>query len=225
MTALTEILDKLYNNARTVVDLPGNENEYFRSEAVLAKKEDHSLELVFPPNAFRADALQTGADCILNIEHSGHTVSLIAQLDRVIDDRRLGFTAHKPLSPESLRNYFRVSIQLPIEARHEGNQTEDDTADWTMSGTTLDLSGGGVLAVFPEKPPSPSRIQLTIITSAAEPPIICSADVIRSYRIRKNKYQVAFHFSDIAAKIRDQLISCCLQEQRRQLRENAGKLF
>jgi len=225
VTVITEILSKLYDNAPTVVDLPGDGDEYFRYEAVLVKKEREYLELLFPANAFQTDALQLGGDCTLNIECSGSTVSLIGQLDKILNDRRLGFTVQKPVSPESLRNYFRVSISLPIEASYAGNAKENDAAAWTLNGTTLDLSGGGVLALFKEKTPSLHRIQLVITTSATEPPIMCEADVIRSYRIRKNRYQVAFHFSDISTKLRDQLISCCLQEQRRQLRENVGKPF
>lgn len=220
MARINDILDKLIDNAPAVVDIPGKHEDNFRCKALLIKKESPVLELVFPPQSWEAENLQIGADCNLAVEHNGMTVNLIARLDGVVNDRRLIFTAREPVSPESLREYFRVSINIPIEASYIAGPKETKIRTWKMVGTTLDLSGSGVLALFPEKPPSNFRIQLVITATAEEAPIVCLANVIRTYRIRKNRYQVAFHFESISTRTRDQIISCCLQEQRRQLREN-----
>lgn len=224
MTRIDEILSAIHDNAPTIVDLPGNNEENFRCKALLIKKEPPVLELVFPPDAWEADALKIGADCNLAIDQSGQTINLIARLDAIVGDRRLHFTAREPVSPESLRDYFRVAINTPIEASYIAGPKETKTSTWKMIGTTIDLSGSGVLAVFAGKPPSEHRIQLIITVPEEEAPIVCLANVVRAYRIRKNRYQVAFHFDMMSTKSRDQIISCCFQEQRRQLRENVQAL-
>lgn len=220
MARINDILDKLNDNTHTIVDLPGNNDECFRSNALLIKKDNSHLELLFPPDAWDAHDLKLGGDCTLIVEHNGRTINLIARLDSVVNDRRLSFTAQEPLSPESLRDYFRVSINVPIEASYVAGSKEINTRSWKLIGNTLDLSGSGVLALFAEKPHSLHRIQLVITPSTTEAPIICLANVVRSYRVRKNRYQVAFHFENVPSRTRDQIIYCCLQEQRRQLREN-----
>ena len=224
MARIKEILEKLNDNAPTIVDLPSNSEENFRCKALLIKKEAPNLELVFLPHSWVADDLAFGADCNLAIEHNGMTINLIARLDGVVRERRLRFTAREPIAPEVLREYFRVAINLPIEVSYIAGPKEMNTQTWKMIGTTLDLSGSGVLALFAEKPPSNHRIQMIISIPNEETPVVCLAYVVRSYRIRKNRFQVAFHFENISTKTRDVIISCCLQEQRRQLRENVQPL-
>lgn len=225
MARINELLDKLNDNAPTVVDIPGKTEDVLRCNALLIKKEPPLLELLFPPESWIADDLKIGANCHLTVEHKGLTVNLIARLDSVAGNRRLHFIAREPVSPEELRDYFRVSINTPIEASYIAGPKEVNVHTWKMIGSTIDLSGSGVLAMFAEKPPSNNRIQLIITVPKEEsPPIICLANVVRSYRIRKNRYQVAFHFENISKKTRDQIVSCCLQEERRQLRENVRVL-
>ena len=224
MAKINEILEKLNDNAPAVVDLPSRSDENIRCKALLIKKESPNLELVFPPHSWAADDLAFGADCALAVEHNGLTVNLIARLDGVVRERRLSFTAREPIAPEALRDYFRVAINLPIEVSYIAGPKETKTESWKMIGTTLDLSGSGVLALFAGKPASNHRIQMIITIPNEETPVVCLAYVVRSYRIRKNRYQVAFHFENISTKTRDVIISCCLQEQRRQLRENVQTL-
>lgn len=224
MARIDEILDKLNDSAPTLVDIPGNQDEVFRCNALLVKKEAPCLELLFPPDSWQLEELNVGADCSLVVEHNGLTVNLIARLDGANGDRRLLFTAREPVTPASLRDYFRVGINTPIEASYVAGHQEINSRSWKIIGATIDLSGSGVLALFPEKPPSKNHIQLIITVPEEKQHIVCLARVIRTYRMRKNRYQVAFHFENISAKSRDQLISCCFQEQRRQLRENVRTL-
>lgn len=219
MARIDEILDKLNDNAATEVDLPGKDGETFRCKALLNKKEPPLIELVFTPGAWDAEELELGANCNLVVEHNGLTINLIARVDRIVGDRRLHLTAREPVSPESLRDYFRVSINTPIEASYIAGPREIKNQTWKMVGTTIDLSGSGVLALFAEKPQNNHNIQLVMTVPDEPAPVVCLANVVRTYRIRKNRYQVAFHFENISSKARDQVISCCLQEQRRQLRE------
>ena len=109
-------------------------------------------------------------------------------------------------------------ISTPIRASYRPGPRETKSRAWEISGTTIDLSGGGVLALFPEKPANTNRIQLEIDLPGQQAPVLCLAKVVRTYRLRKNRFQVAFNITEIEGKARDIIISCCLQEQRRQLR-------
>ncbi len=220
MIKIDEILEKLNDNASVVVDIPSTKEEDLRCKAMLIKRESPLLELLFPPDSWTTTDLKFGANCNLVVDHKGTSVNLIARLDSAVGDRRLHFTAREPVAPEALRDFFRVSINATIEASYIAGPQEVRVHSWKMLGTTIDLSGSGVLALFPEKPPSNNRIQLIITTSADAPPLVLLANVVRSYRLRKNRYQVAFHFETLTEKNRDQLLSFCLQEERRQLREN-----
>ena len=220
MAKIIELLDRIKDHAQAVADIPANDGESYRCKAVLVKRTAPTIELVFPPDSWEESKLSLGADCNLEVEHEGQAINLIARLDKVSGNRRLQFTAREPVSPETLREYFRVLINLPIEASYVAGPREVKAKTWKMVGTTIDLSGSGVLAVFAERPPSTHNIQLVISMPENEPSVVCLADMIRTYRLRKNRYQVAFHFEVISSKTRDQIISCCLQEQRRQLREN-----
>lgn len=220
MAKIDEILDKLNDNASTIVDLPSSRGEDLRCNALLIKRESPLLELLFPPNSWTEPDLKIGSYCNLVVEHRGQSVNLIARLDSIVNNRRLHFIAREPVAPEALRDFFRVAVNTQIEASYIAGPQEVRVQTWKMVGTTIDLSGSGVLALFAEKPPSSNRIQLIISMPDDEVPIVCLANVVRCYRLRKSRYQVAFHFENVTAKTRDQLISFCLQEERRQLREN-----
>ena len=220
MSRIDDILNKLSDNAPAVVDIPSSKEEALRCKALLIKKESPLVELLFPPNSWQADDLKIGSHCNLVIEHKGLPVNLIARLDSIIGDRRLHLTAREPVSPEALRDFFRVSINIAIEASYIAGPKELKVQTWKMVGTTIDLSGSGVLALFAIKPPSNNRIQLVMTLPESETPIVCLASVVRAYRVRKNHYQVAFHFENISTRTRDQVVSFCLLEERRQLREN-----
>lgn len=220
MSKIIELLDKLHENSSTTVDIPGRNGDHYRCKALLIKKELPEFELVFPPDAWDADNLVMRADCNIAVEHNGQTINFIARLENVAGNRRLQFTAKESISPESLRDYFRVSINVPIEASYIAGPKEIRTKTWKMTGTTIDLSGSGVLAMFADKPASTHHIQLVMTIPDEESPTVCLADIVRVFRIRRNRYQVAFHFEVISSKTRDRIISCCFQEQRRQLREN-----
>jgi len=221
VSKITEILDKLNDHAPAVIDIPARNGEHYRCKAMFVKKENLTVELVFPPNSWDADNLALGTECTVAVEHDGRDINILACLDQVTSDRRLQFTAKEPVSLESLREYFRVAIHLPIEASYIAGPREVNGKTWKMLGTTIDLSGSGVLAVLADKPPTTHNIQIVITMPEDEPSIVCLADVVRTYRLRKSRYQVAFHFEVVSTKTRDQIISCCLQEQRRQLRELA----
>lgn len=218
---IEEIIEKLQDGAEAVIDLPSSNNEDQRLNALFNHDEGPCFQLFFAPNAWKTEDLLLGLNCQLTVKHKGATVNLIAELDQVIDSRRLRFIAREPIKPEALREYFRVSINTPIEIGYIPGPKEVRLQKWHLAGTTVDLSGCGVLGLFPEKPMgNGNRIQIRITNPFSDQSIVCMGQVIRTYRMRKKRYQVALHFTDISQEVRDQVISCCLHEQRRQLREN-----
>ncbi len=220
MAKIEEIIEQLQDGSETLVDLPNKKNEEHRLNAIFSKAESPYFELFFPPKAWNSDELLLGMNCQLTVKHKGASVNIIAELDTIINDRRLGFIAREPIKPEVLREYFRVSINTPIEIGYIPGPKEVKLKKWSMIGTTVDLSGCGVLGLFAEKPEANNRIHITMTDQASQTSISCFGHVVRTYRMRKNRYQVALHFENISNDVRDRLISCCLQEQRRQLREN-----
>ena len=218
MARIDDIIEKLNESSPVVVDIASKTGETIRCKALLVKKDPPLLELVFLPNSWDIDDLKIGANCNMVIDHNGGTVNLIARLDSVASPRRLNFIAREPVAAESLRDYFRVSANLPIEASYIAGPQEVNAQTWKMIGTTIDLSGSGVLAMFPGKPPSNNRIQVIISGLDDEAPIVCLANVIKTYRLRQNKYQVAFHFNSINSETQDKIIACCFELQRRNLR-------
>jgi hypothetical protein len=88
-----------------------------------------------------------------------------------------------------------------------------------MAGTTIDISGSGILASFSSPPPMDSQTRLEITLPTSPPEIISVlAHPVRKQQINENQYDVAYHFEDITIEDRDKIIGCCLRIQRRLLR-------
>jgi hypothetical protein len=219
VAGITEIINQLNDSAMATVDIPIKEGEDQRLNCILKKTESPSFKLVFAPNTLPRDTIEYGTNCRLVVKHKDSSVNLNVRLDEADGDRALLFTALESISPESLREYFRVMISAPIRACYQPGPREKKNVPWELAGHTIDLSGGGVLAIFSGKPANNNRIQLEIDLPEQSAPVVCLARVVRTYRMRKNRFQVAFNIVEIEGKDRDIIISCCLQEQRRQLRD------
>ena len=120
--------------------------------------------------------------------------------------------------PVSLREYFRVMVSTPIVASFEPASEDSRQRPWQVNGMTVDLSGTGVLAVFPAEFENRNHIFLDITLPDSDKRVDCVAHVVRTKKLRKSRYQIALHFDAITRKNRDCIITACLQEQRRQLR-------
>ncbi len=218
MAGITKIIHELNNNAMATVDIPLKEGEDQRLNCIFKKTDAPSFTLVFAPNALSTLTIEHDTNCRLIVKHAASSINLNIRIDAVINDRTIECTALESISPESMREYFRVMISAPIRASYTPGPREIKNHSWELSGNTIDLSGGGVLALFSDKPANTNRIQLEIDLPDQQTPVLCMAKVIRTYRLRKKRFQVAFNITEIEGKARDIIISSCLQEQRRQLR-------
>lgn len=218
MAGITEIINQLNDNAMATVDIPIKEGEDQRLDCIFKKTEASSFTLVFAPNALSSETIEYTTNCRLIIKHGDSAINLNVRIDKADGERTVHCTALESISPESMREYFRVMISAPIRASYQPGPREIKNKAWELTGTTIDLSGGGVLALFSEKPLTVNKIQLEIDLPGQQVPILCVAKVVRTYRLRKKRFQVAFNITEIEGKARDIIISGCLQEQRRQLR-------
>ncbi len=220
MSKIKKIIEQLDNGDRATLDVPMIDGSTEIIHCVLKKTETSpSLKLLYPSNTIQTENLLYESKCRLVIQHGEGAVNLKVQIEKADNDNALVCTAFESIKPEELREYFRVMINISIHAIYQPGPKEKKNLPWLLKGKTIDLSGSGVLAMFPGKPQNNNHIQLEMDIPGQNMPILCQAKVIRTYRMRQKRYQVAFSFENIEQKTKDMIISCCLREQRRQLRE------
>jgi hypothetical protein len=176
--------------------------------------------IVFPPGRIPKN-LDTGKTCCLSLHADGdRSIALMAKIVEVANDRSIELTAAKTIDPASLREYFRVDLRTSITISYEATASSGDTRSWKLHGQTLDLSGTGVLGIFPDEARNKRNIFIEITLTHPQQKIACLGHVTRTGRLRGGRWHIALHFDDITQKNKDAIITNCLWEQRRQLREN-----
>jgi hypothetical protein len=173
--------------------------------------------LVFPPHQLQT-TIDTSKSCLVVVKNGEKSITFKAGIEQIKGDRVLELFAQKTIDPLSLRTYYRADLRTPISASYEPGPEERARA-WSFDGETLDLSGGGTLAIFPAEFQNRQRINVQISLPQIDREIHCISHVIRMQRLRKEHWQIALQFDSLNLKERDFIISCCLNEQRRQLRE------
>ena len=90
-----------------------------------------------------------------------------------------------------------------------------------FAGETVDISQTGILTILTDECRAKKPV-LIIELNLPNPAkiIICSGRVVRSKRLRHNRWLTSFHFDNISANAQDIIAKNCFAEQRRQLREN-----
>ena len=219
MAGITGIINELNDRANVTIDIPLNDGEERRLNCLLRKQQAPQFALFFPPGSLNPNELEPRMQCKLSVRHHDNIINLVAVIDEIKNDRTLILTARESMDPTSMREFFRVAINLPVRASFRPQSNQARMRAWVLEGTSVDLSGSGILCLFDQKPQSRNNIRLEIFLPDRTHPVICTAHVVRTYRLRKQRFQVAFHFDKIERKDSDLIISCCLQEQRRQLRE------
>ncbi len=121
------------------------------------------------------------------------------------------------IDPASLRQYFRVSFTTGITLDYSLIKAYNGL---TIQGKTLDLSGNGVLAIFPEKPRKCRRVKIDLTLPHPEKTISCIGHLVRIKELNNGNWQAALHFNELDEKDREDIIANCFREQRRRLREN-----
>lgn len=221
MAADNDILSKIPDGKPVRVFLPLHSiEERYRLQAVYQQSAAPVFSLLFPAGALPVQDITTKKPCIINIDMGGPSLSLEAQITEIVSEQHLIMTALQAMSHEQLREFFRVDAVTSVIGRaFPSRAVADSDTDVTMEGETIDISGSGILATFPQKPPKAKHIRLEITLPTDIPETVTAlAQPIRTVKTSDNKYDVAFHFEDITNEDRDRIIGCCLEIQRRLLR-------
>lgn len=176
--------------------------------------------LLFNAGDLPVDAIDINRKAAVLLDISGRSISLAVDIKEIVNRQTLRLLALEVISHEQLRDYFRVDVSAPLVARPalpEGNL--DTEEEWSISGETVDVSGSGLLAVFPAPidQAKPVRVDLILPTGSAGT-VQVIAHVVRIRKLEDNKYQIALHFDQIMPEDRDRIMACCFEIQRKHLR-------
>jgi hypothetical protein len=174
---------------------------------------------VFPPGKIPIN-IDIKKKCAVSLhDESGQSIALTAKIKEVASDRSIELTATTSIDPASLREYFRIDFRTAMRISYEAGATSDGTRSWSITGQSLDLSASGVLGIFPEEAHNKHNLFIELSLTHPERKVLCTGHVVRTRRLRGGRWHIALHFDDINQKNRDAIITNCLWEQRRQLRE------
>jgi len=216
--SISKTIKQLADSETAKIDLTNAAGQIFRLNCIYKVSDSPSFFLIFPPKTLPED-IDVDVHCPVSIKTEKTSLTLIAKITAIKGDRTLELTAKNSVRPESLREYFRVDTKVNIEASFEAQSPDSQIPSWSLKGRTLDLSGSGLLAILPEEPQTRNKITLLIDLSDKHDRIECLAHIVRIKRLRKEKYQISFHFDFISPKNKDLIISFCLKEQRNRLRD------
>lgn len=215
---VSETIRQLADSETARIDLTTTSGKRLRLNCIYKVSDSPGFFLIFPPKILPED-IEIEQHCPISIKSGESTLTLVAKIAAIKGDRTLELIAKNSVTPESLREYFRVDTKVNIEASFDPKSTDSQVCAWSLKGKTLDLSGSGLLSILPAEPQTRNQITLLIDLSNNQNPIECLAHVIRIKRLRREKYQVSFHFDSITQKNKDAIIAFCLKEQRNRLRD------
>jgi hypothetical protein len=221
MAAETDIIESIGDAKPVRIFIPlQNALERYRMQGVYQKSTPPRFNLLFKAGSLPVDSIDLQKPCIVNVDMGGPSISVEAMISEIASPQQLNMIVRQSISHDQMREFFRVDattnvISSSFRPEFFGEQDEP----WTMRGTTIDISGSGILASFIEPPPMDSQTRLEIILPTTEPETISViAHPVRQQKISEHQYDVAYHFDDISTENRDKIIGCCLRLQRRLLR-------
>jgi hypothetical protein len=200
----------------TLTDLSGEKRHL---QGVYKESQAPSFFFLAPPEQLPA-TLDISKQCSFSSrDRSDADISFLADILEKINNRTLELVARKPVRVEDLRQFFRVSLRTRIIIRYYPENPDNNQQEWQMQGETIDISQSGVLAVFPAECANSKGLDFEIALVNPGKKVFCTGHVVRSKRLKKDRWLVSFHFDEISASDRDAIAKNCFAEQRRQLRE------
>ena len=196
-----------------------NMNQRYRTQAVYKHVSPPRFELRFQPGILPIENLDIQKNCLVNVDFGGPNLSMEASIASV-SSQALGMKAEELVSHDQMREFFRVdAVTDVISKSFRPEFFSSQGRSWAMSGTTIDISGNGILASFSEKPPDDDLVRLEISLPEKDSQIIkLLATPVRAHQIGEEQWETAYHFQDISSEDRDKIIGCCLEIQRQHLR-------
>lgn len=130
--------------------------------------------------------------------------------------------ATESFDPSGMRDYFRVNLRVPITLSDAPTLKEGDDSKWQTLGNTVDISRTGTLAIFADECKQEHNLLVKLNLPDPRAEVTCKARLIRIKRLTKRRWLTALHFDLSNVKACDIITANCLQEQRRQIRENVN---
>ncbi|BDD87374.1 hypothetical protein [Desulfofustis limnaeus] len=172
MTVSPDILNDVPDAKPVRIFLPiAGSKERFRIGGIYKKTEPPRFNLLFKPGVLPVDELDTVQPCLIIIDMGGPTVSVEAMITTA-SAQVLEMIVQKSISHDQMREFFRVDAATEvIGTSFKPELFGKSDATWSMQGTTIDISGSGILASFPKKVPmdEPIRLAITLPTAGALP--------------------------------------------------------
>ncbi len=200
----------------TITDVSGEQQHL---QGVYKESKAPSFFFLSPPEQLPG-TLDTSKPCFFSSkDKSDADISFMADIRDTISNRTLELVARKPVRAEDLRQFFRVSLRVLIIVRFFPENPDSNQQEWQMEGETMDISQSGILAVLPAECAQATGLDFEIALVNPSKKVFCTGHVIRSKRLKKDRWIVSFHFDEISTADRDAIAKNCFAEQRRQLRD------
>jgi len=196
-----------------------NNNQRYRTQAVYKSVAPPRFELRFQPGTLPLDNLDVKKNCLVNVDFGGPNISMEASIASV-SPQTLDMTAEELVSHAQMREFFRVdTVTEMISKSFQPEFFHSQEQSWAIRGSTIDISGNGILAAFSEKPPADELVRLEISLPTRESQIIkILATPVRNQQVEDDQWEMAYYFQHISSEDRDRIIGCCLEIQRQFLR-------
>lgn len=217
---IKSIVNAIPDRQPASVTLTDSSGRSMQLTCVFKESEAPSFFLLFPPGAIPEDIDKNWSCMFTSRNASDESVTFHAEIVQFPNNRVIELLAQKAIRPEDLREYFRVNIKAKISVFYDPEKDEVDEQPLELDGETVDISQTGVLTILTDECRIRKPVMIEIDLPNPSDTIICSGCVIRSKRIRKNRWLTAFHFDNISSRSREIIAKNCFAEQRRQLREN-----
>ncbi len=197
-----------------------NRTELYRAQCIYQKSTPPELTLLFKLGVLPTDNIAVTQPCVISIDTGGPAITIESTIQKIENSQTLQMTVRKSISHEEMREFFRVDATTRIISKSFRTELFDNNNEpWSIEGKTIDISGNGVLAYFPEEPPADKQVRLEITIPLAEPETVTLlAHQVRSAKLSDKRFEAAYHFDDIDVEDRDKIIGCCLMIQRQLLR-------
>lgn len=195
-------------------------DERYRAHCIFKESEPPRFSLHFKTGELPHEDITLKDSCIINIDIGGQNISLEAMITEIPDPQTLLMIAQKTINHDQMREFFRVDATTQVISKSFYPIVRSDQGDdWIFDGTTIDISGSGLLASFKEPPPMDKQVKLEIsLPNEERETVTVLAHPIRTQKRSDNHYDVAYHFDEIEMEDRDLIIGCCLIIQRQLLR-------
>jgi hypothetical protein len=221
MIATIEQLFALLSTGKTArLSLPSQGSyEQRRVLCVYQHETPPEFSLIIPPSALPLDNIDKKQKSTVLFDVAGQSIIIGADLKEIVYERSFRFTAREIIHHEQLRNYFRVDVSAPLVAMSALPATGDNGEPWSVCGETIDVSGSGILAIFPQPLPLKKNVLVELVLPGGSPESIKAiAEVIRMRKVADDQHHIALHFTQIEPRDKDKIMACCFEIQRKHLR-------